>query len=119
MSGVRAAVDAWTAAIVASDAATAGRLLHADYELRSAGGVGDVDRATWLGGLPRIDTRSLEPLELDIRELGDVAVVAGTWRWEASLPDRDLTGDYAITDVFLLVGAEWQPRWRISTRIAS
>ena len=116
MTEVRAALDAWTQAIVASDAESADRLLHADYCLQSAGGVGDIDRATWLGNLGAIDTRSLEAAELDIREFGDVAVAAGRWNWDASLPDRELTGEYAITDVLLRVDGRWQPRWRISTK---
>ena len=117
MTDVRSALDAWTGAIVRRDVHAAEALLHADFTLQSAGGVGDVDRSTWIAHLEDIDTRSLEPVQLDIREFGDVAVAAGAWRWDASTPERDLSGAYAITDVLLSVGGAWRPRWRISTKI--
>jgi Domain of unknown function (DUF4440) len=117
VTGVREAIDAWTAAILRSDSDAADAVLHTDFALQSAGGYGDVDKASWLAGLKVIDTRSLEALELDIREFDDVAVVAGRWRWDASAPERELTGGYAITDVLLRVDGAWRPRWRISTKI--
>ena len=118
MSDVRAALDAWTEAIVRGDAETADKLLHDDYVLQSAGGYGaNVDRAAWLAGLAEIDTRSLEPIALAIAEFGDTAVAVGRWRWDASMPDRDLTGEYQITDVLLRDGEAWRPRWRTSTRL--
>jgi ketosteroid isomerase-like protein len=118
VSDVRSAIDAWTDVIVRSDAETAQRLLHDDYVLQSVGGYGsNVDRATWIAGLAEIDTRSLEPVALDIAEFGDTAVAVGRWRWDASTPDRDLTGEYQITDVLLHDGGSWRPRWRASTRL--
>jgi len=118
VSDVRGAIDAWTDAIVRSDTATADSLLHEDYVLQSAGGYGtNVDRASWLAGLAEIDTRSLEPVALDIAEFGDTAVAVGRWRWDASTPDRDLTGEYQITDVLVRDGGAWRPRWRTSTRL--
>ena len=118
MSDVRSAIDAWTDAIVRSDAETAERLLHPDYVLQSAGGYGsNVDRSAWLAGLAEIDTRALEPVQLDIAEFGDTAVAVGRWRWDASTPTRDLTGEYQITDVLLRDDGAWRPRWRTSTRL--
>jgi hypothetical protein len=114
---LRGAIDAWTEAIVRRDRAAADRLMDEAYVLTSAAGVGDVDRATWLGTLELIDTRTLEHGELETAILGDVAVVAGRWQWDASLPDRDLSGEYAITDVFVRSGDGWRARWRISTRL--
>ena len=118
MTDVRGAIDGWTDAIVRSDVAAAAAVLHPDYELQTVGGFGNADREAWLAGLAQIDTRSLEPVELDIAEFGDVAVAVGRWRWDASLPDRDLTGEYLITDVLVRADGDWRPRWRKSVKVA-
>ena len=118
MSDVRGALDAWTDVIVRRDADGAEQLLHPEYVLQSSGGYGsNVDRATWIAGLAEIDTRSLEPLQIDIAEFGDTAVAVGRWRWDASTPTRDLTGEYQITDILLRDGGTWRPRWRSSVRL--
>jgi ketosteroid isomerase-like protein len=119
VSDVRDAIDAWTAAIVARDSVAADALLHPDYVLQSAGGYGtNVPRSAWLTGLEEIDTRSLEPVELEIGEFDDTAVAVGRWRWDASTPERDLTGDYRITDVLVRTAdGAWRPRWRVSTKV--
>jgi hypothetical protein len=118
VSDVRGAIAAWTDVIVRRDVAEADALLHPEYVLQSAGGYGShVDRAAWIAGLAEIDTRSLEPVALEIGEFGDTAVAVGRWRWDASTPDRDLTGEYQITDVLLRHDGAWRPRWRISTKL--
>jgi ketosteroid isomerase-like protein len=117
-SGPRDALAAWTEAIVRSDTAAAAELLHPDFELQTVGGFGNADREAWVAGLARIDTRSLEALELDVEEFGDVAVAVGRWRWDASLPDRDLTGEYLITDVLVRVDGAWRLRRRTSRKVA-
>jgi hypothetical protein len=33
--------------------------------------------------------------------------------------ERDLTGDYAVTDVFKQEGGRWRPSWRISVRLSN
>jgi ketosteroid isomerase-like protein len=115
--GVGEAIAAWTDAIVHGDRARAADLLHPGFELQTVGGYGNADREAWLAGLEHIDTRSLEALELDVAQFGDVAVAVGRWRWDASLPDRDLTGEYLITDVLVRDGGSWRPRWRKSTKV--
>ncbi|HSX21552.1 MAG TPA: nuclear transport factor 2 family protein [Gaiellaceae bacterium] len=112
-----AVMEAWTDAIVRSDRAAADELLHEDFVLRSAGGVGDVDKQKWLDTLDHIDTRALHAIALEGCSFGDVVVVAGRWIWDASLPERDLSGEYSIVDVLLLVDGQWRPRWRISTKM--
>jgi Domain of unknown function (DUF4440) len=119
VSDVRAAFDEWTSAIVQSDRQAAERILDDDYVLSSSGGVGDTRRAEWLETLEKIETTSLEPLDLRELVLGDVAVVSGRWRWNATLGERNLTGDYAITDILIRRGGRWRPRWRISTKVSS
>jgi ketosteroid isomerase-like protein len=108
----------WAEALVRRDVEAAERILADDFVLTSAGGVSDhMPRAAWLEALPGIETRVAEPSDLRVREFGDAAVVGMQFRWEARFGERDLTGDYAITDVFTRADGGWRVSWRISTRL--
>jgi ketosteroid isomerase-like protein len=110
--------DRWAAAVVAGDTAAASKLLADDFVLSSSGGVAPtVSRAQWLQTLPQIETASLVPTVEEVRVFGDVAVVRAQLDWHATLGTRDLSGTYAIADVFSLVGAEWKVSWRVSFRL--
>jgi hypothetical protein len=45
-----------------------------------------------------------------------VAVVRARLRWDASVGDRNLTGDYLVTDVFTRHDEGWRASWRVSVR---
>ncbi len=106
------------AAVVESDVEAAREMLAEDFVLTSSGGVSEhMSRAEWLATLPGLDTRSLECTDVLAREFGDVAVVRARLRWEASMGDRDLTGEYLVADVFKREGGNWKASWRISTRV--
>jgi len=116
---LRAVEDELASAIENRDVAAAGRLLADDFVLSSTGGVADhVSRDEWLGVLEQIDTRSPRPEVKNIRVFSDVAVVRLTVEWEATLGDRDLTGRYAVSDVFVESGEDSRLAWRISARIS-
>jgi uncharacterized protein DUF4440 len=105
-------------AIERSDVDAAGGLLADDFVLSSTGGVGDhVPRDKWLESLTKLETRSLSPQVLGARIIGDVAVVRLRVSWDATLGDRDLTGDYAVTDVFRNQDGNRLLSWRISVRL--
>jgi Domain of unknown function (DUF4440) len=105
-------------AIERSDVDAAGGLLADDFVLSSTGGVGDhVSRDEWLESLTKLETRSLSPQVLGARIIGDVAVVRLRVSWDATLGDRDLTGDYAVTDVFRDQDGNRLLSWRISVRL--
>jgi hypothetical protein len=76
-----------------------------------------VPRELWLDTLPKLDTRSLGWEVLEERVFGDVGVVWLRLTWEATLDGRDLTGEYAVTDVFTRVEGRWRASWRVSVRI--
>jgi ketosteroid isomerase-like protein len=110
--------EEWAAAVAASDVDAAREILAEDFVLTSSGGVSDhMSRDEWLAALPAVHTRSLECTDVIARELGDVAVVRARLRWEASVGDRDLTGEYLVADVFKREGGRWKASWRISTRV--
>jgi ketosteroid isomerase-like protein len=109
----------WARLVEARDAAAARDFLADDFVLSSTGGVGpSVPKDDWLAALDEIDTRSLVPRDVDARVFGDVVVISARLRWDASLRDQDLTGDYAVTDVFTRGDGRWLASWRISVRLA-
>jgi ketosteroid isomerase-like protein len=108
----------WAGIVERRDAAAAREFLADDFVLSSTGGVGpSVPKDDWLAALDEIDTRSLVPRDVDGRVFGDVAVVSARLRWDATLRDQDLTGDYAVTDVFTRGEGRWLAAWRISVRL--
>jgi ketosteroid isomerase-like protein len=109
--------DRWATAVAAGDAAAAAELLADDFALSSSGGVGPaVSRAEWLHTLPQIETTSLSANVEEARVFAAVAVVRAELEWEARLGERDLSGRYAITDIFSKHGDGWKVSWRISIR---
>jgi hypothetical protein len=111
--------DAWADAIVRSNVQAAEDVLADDFVLTSEGGVSEnMPRNEWLAALPGLDTRSLTCAISHVREYRDTAVVRGRLRWDASMGDRDLSGDYAVADVFTKVDGRWRASWRISVRLA-
>ena len=111
--------DEWASIVERRDAGAARAFLADDFVLSSTGGVGpSVPKDDWLAALDEIDTRSLVTRDVDARVFGDVAVVSARLRWDASLRDQDLTGDYAVTDIFTRRGDRWLAAWRISVRLA-
>jgi ketosteroid isomerase-like protein len=110
--------ETWVAAVEGNDAEAAQVILADDFILSSAGGVGRwVPRDEWLATLEKIDTRAFGLSAVESRVFGDTAVVKLNARWEASIDDHDLTGDYAIVDVFTRQRGTWQVSWRISQRL--
>ena len=115
---LQAAFDEWTRVVADSDVAAADALIADEYALTSAGGVAPhVGRQEWLDALASIETRSFAPQIIETRIFDGVAVVASRVRWEARLVERDLTGEYALTDVLTRAEGRWRPSWRVSTRL--
>jgi ketosteroid isomerase-like protein len=108
----------WARIVEARDVTAARDFLADDFVLSSTGGVGpSVPKDEWLAALDEIDTRSLVPRDVDARVFGDVAIVSARLRWDATLREQDLTGDYAVTDVFTRDDGRWLASWRISVRL--
>ena len=108
----------WAEIIEQRDVAAADELLADDFVLASVGGVSPhMPKHDWLAGLPSLDTRSLSVSDIDARVFGEVAVVKARLRWDASMGDRDLTGEYTVADVFTRADGRWRASWRISVRL--
>jgi ketosteroid isomerase-like protein len=110
--------DEWARIVSERDAEAAKRFLADDFLLTSVGGVSSrMPRADWIAALPSIETDLLEAEVDESRTYGDVAVVKARLRWSATMGGRDLTGDYAVTDVFTRGSGSWTASWRISVRL--
>ena len=106
-------------AILRSDAEAASSILADDFVLSSTGGMSQhMPRDEWLAALPQLETRSLEPEVLESRLFGDVMVARVLVRWQASFGERDMTGKYAVTDVFRQEDDGWRLAWRVSVRLS-
>jgi Domain of unknown function (DUF4440) len=117
--GLRETLDAWTRAVVERDEAAADELLAEGFVLTSAGGVASrLERADWLASLSSIESQSLDVLEYEERTFGDVGVANTLQRWSARRGERDLSGDYAIVDVFERREGSWRAAWRLSRKVA-
>jgi ketosteroid isomerase-like protein len=110
--------DRWAAAVAARDLTAAADLLADDFVLSSSGGVAPTaSRTDWLHTLPQIETTSLSAVVREVRVFDAVAVVQAQLEWQARLGARDLSGSYAVTDIFNRHGGEWKVSWRLSIRI--
>ena len=115
---LQAAEARWAEIVLERDAAAAESFLAEDFVLESVGGVApSMPKREWIEALPSVVTRSLEPHDVEARVYGDVAVVRLRLTWDAEVGGRDLTGEYAVTDVFTRADDGWHPSWRISIRL--
>jgi hypothetical protein len=116
---LRGTLDEWTRVVVERDQRAGEDLLGEAFVLTSTGGVAPrVERDEWLVGLPTIETHSLEILEYEEQTFGDVGVARTLQRWNAQRGGRDVSGDYAIVDVFQRTDGGWRAVWRISRKVA-
>jgi Domain of unknown function (DUF4440) len=108
----------WAGIVLRRDQAAAEGFLADDFLLTSTGGMSShMRREDWIASLPGIETQSLEAEVEQARVYGEVAIVKTRLRWHAHAGERDLTGTYAVTDVFRSDGGSWKPSWRISVRL--
>ena len=115
---LRQVEDEWAELIRRGDAEAARDFLRNDFVLTSTGGVGpDVPREAWLAMLGKIETRSLTYSGLQARVYGAVAVVHLRLARDATLEGRDLTGEYAVTDLFTHAGEGWRHSCLLSVRL--
>lgn len=116
---LRETLDAWARAVVERDQAAADKVLAENFVLTSAGGVAArMERTEWLASLPSIESESLDVIEYEARMFGDIGVTNTLQRWSAQSDGRDLSGDYAIVDVFERTDGSWRAVWRVSRRVA-
>jgi uncharacterized protein (TIGR02246 family) len=118
VDAVLALEEALAQAIRQADTEAASAILAEDFVLSSTGGMSQhMPRDEWLAALPQLNTRSLQPEVIDSRIIGDVMVARVLVRWDATFGERNMTGSYAVTDIFRQQDGGWRLAWRISVRL--
>ena len=104
----------WMEAVQEHDLPRLEELLGREFSV--AGAVGALDRDEWLelaSGPYEIDQFAFEEIEVEL--YGSTAVLQSRYRQTARLGDRDLSGTYLITDVWVRRDGRWQVVRRHST----
>lgn len=105
----------WMQAWVEGDQATCASILADDFVLTSARGV-LMPKAEWLAKAATVFRCSaFEWLELLVRPLGEVAVVHGRSRQQATVGGQDWSGVFLTTDVWVHREGAWQVTARHGT----
>jgi ketosteroid isomerase-like protein len=119
-TALREAEDRWLKALLARDTAAADDILHPDYRL-IIGIEGQplrvMPRQQWLALLPdyRITGHSITDRRLSL--YGDTAVVVMLWSQTATAPgDRDISGNFLLTDIWQNTPDGWRVIERHSSR---
>ena len=98
----------WMQAWVDNDLATCAAILADDFLLTSARGV-LMSKDAWLANAGSVfKSTAFEWLELVVRPFGDVAVVHGRSRQQASVGGQDWSGVFLTTDVWVRRDNTWQ-----------
>jgi ketosteroid isomerase-like protein len=115
-----AAEERWLQVVLARDVTAASAILHPDYRL-IVGIEGQslrvISRQQWLALLP--DYRITEHAITDRRVslYGDIAVVLVLWSQTATAPgDRDISGNFLLTDIWQNTPDGWRVIERHSSR---
>jgi ketosteroid isomerase-like protein len=119
-TALREAEDRWLKALLARDTAAADDILHPDYRL-IIGIEGQplrvMPRQQWLALLPdyRITGHSITDRRVSL--YGDTAVVVMLWSQTATAPgDRDISGNFLLTDIWQNTPDGWRVIERHSSR---
>jgi ketosteroid isomerase-like protein len=100
--------QSWMAAWVAKDRVTCERILADDFLLTSARG-SLMSKSEWLAGaMGPFVCSSFQWEQIQIRPFGDVAIVHGRSRQEATVSGQDWSGVFLVTDVWVKRGGQWQ-----------
>ena len=97
----------WMLAAQEHDVARLEELLGQEFTV--VGAVGELDREEWLENASRayeIDEFAFEEIEIEL--YGSTAVLSSRYRQTARLGDRDLSGSYLVTDVWVRRDGGWQ-----------
>jgi len=106
----------WMTAWKNKDIATVQKLLADDFTLTSSlsnGGL--VDKEDWIAKLAIYDCKAFHFDKIKVRVYGDTAVVNSWFHQEATANGKDWSGDFLITDVWVMKA----DRWQVVTRHAS
>lgn len=112
---IRQRAQEWMSATKGRDATVLDRLLTEEFVLVAARGV--VDRASWLHAtMHQVEMRLFRYDDPQVRMYGDVAVMHIGWHQEARMAGQEWSGDFRMTDIWVLRDGRWQVVARHSTQ---
>jgi len=91
------------------DVATVRKILSDDFTLTSSlssGGL--VNKEDWIDKLAIYDCREFRFDKIEVRVYNNTAVVNSWFHQDASANGKDWSGDFLITDVWIMKGTYWQ-----------
>jgi ketosteroid isomerase-like protein len=121
----------WHDAIIRADTAALRDMLLPEYSLTVAPAIETehVPKERWLANTMRYGLQEYRYEAVDVRVLGDVAVVTSRYWQRAGMPGRERSGYAVLTDVWQRQGGEWlvasrwstrlDPRWQMTPEIAA
>jgi ketosteroid isomerase-like protein len=115
-----AAEERWLQAVLARDSVAADAILHSDYRL-IVGIEGQrlrvIPRQEWLAWLPNYRITEHAITDRRVTVYGDTAVVVMLWSQTATAPgDRDISGNFLLTDIWQNTPDGWRVIERHSSR---
>jgi ketosteroid isomerase-like protein len=100
--------QSWMAAWVAKDRATCERILADDFLLTSARGA-LMSKSEWIAGaMGPFVCSAFHWEQIQVRPFGDVAIVHGRAKQQATVAGQDWSGVFLVTDVWLRCNGLWQ-----------
>lgn len=107
-------------ALLAGDAASYGRILAGDYSITTSAG----DILTWDQDVARVKAgefrfRKLEISDVAVRRYGKTVIVTGKATQSATLGEKDLSGEFRFTRVWIKRKGGWKAVSAQYTRIAA
>lgn len=97
----------WMEAIQRKDVESLERIVGADYTY-TASGQGRWSRQRWMETLAVYDIHDFAFVNVDVRAYGEVAVVLVHLRQTATVAGAARSGEFLLTDVWVLRDARWQ-----------
>jgi ketosteroid isomerase-like protein len=97
----------WMEAVQRKDTEALERILAPEYTY-TASGQGRWSRQGWLDTVAIYDIHRFAFVEIDVRPYGDAAVVLSRYQQEASVAGVPRSGEFLITDVWVMRDGSWQ-----------
>lgn len=99
--------QSWMEAIQRKDLDALDAILGEEYTY-TASGQGRWSRQSWLDTVAIYDIHRFEIRDIDVRRYGDVAIVLGEYWQEATVRGEPRSGEFQITDVWVMRDGRWQ-----------
>lgn len=105
---IRAATNAWNAAIVAKDVAALQSIMAPEFALTGEDGGPPFPRDLWLQNLQRMSLQSYHANVVDVRTYGKIAIARVEGGWDVTLNGRRRNETFQLADFWVHRDGRWQ-----------